>query len=102
VRPVKVGDGAGLAADQPFSFAGGARLPGSHEYWIAIAALRVLKPDFDTTFTRGNRPLSTHAVPAAVAVVVGETDVMADAVDTIARLIAESPGIGQYHDQPAR
>ncbi len=28
-------------------------LPGSHEYWIAIAALMVLKPDFDTTITRG-------------------------------------------------
>jgi hypothetical protein len=28
-------------------------LPGSHEYWIAIAALVVLKPDFDTTITRG-------------------------------------------------
>jgi uncharacterized membrane protein YccC len=28
-------------------------LPGSHEYWIAVAALMVLKPDFDTTITRG-------------------------------------------------
>jgi uncharacterized membrane protein YccC len=28
-------------------------LPGSHEYWIAIAALMVLRPDFDTTITRG-------------------------------------------------
>jgi hypothetical protein len=28
-------------------------LPGSHEYWIGIAALMVLKPDFDTTITRG-------------------------------------------------
>ena len=28
-------------------------LPGSHEYWIAIAALMVLRPDFDTTATRG-------------------------------------------------
>ena len=28
-------------------------LPGSHEYWIPIAALMVLKPDFDATITRG-------------------------------------------------
>jgi len=33
----------------------------------------------------------THAVPADVAVVIGQTDVMVDAVDTIAQLITGSP-----------
>jgi hypothetical protein len=38
-----------------------------------------------------NHPPGTHAVPTEVAVVIGQTDVMVDAVDTIAQLITDSP-----------
>ena len=36
-------------------------------------------------------PPGTNAVPTEVAVVMGQTDVMVDAVDTIAQLITDSP-----------